>query len=130
MVLKSKLTKGKVLKDEKGRELKVLNILDDGSLEIEVKTLSKSKDEKRGQARLKMYCPNKKGCSIQVTRSAGYSIVFVKALVEKFIQPIMNDPNEDPMKLYKIKTQEKLLVKNNICEQSEAEESKACCEIV
>ena len=73
IVLKSKLTKGKVLTNKKGRELKVLNILEDDSMEVEVRTLSKASNEKRGQVRLKMYRPNrsrKKDCSIQVTRSS------------------------------------------------------------
>ena len=102
--LKAKLTKGTMLKDNKGREIKVLSILEDDAMEVEVKTLSKKPDEKRGIVRLKMYRPNKarkKDCSIQVTRKSGFSIVFVKTIVEMFIKPIIdtiiNDPDKDPI---------------------------------
>ena len=44
--LKAKLTKGIILKDDKGREIKVLSILEDDAMEVEVKTLSKKPDEK------------------------------------------------------------------------------------
>ena len=59
VVLKSKLTKGMVLADQKGRELKILNILEDDAMEIEVKSLSKKPKEERGQVRPKMYRPNR-----------------------------------------------------------------------
>ena len=104
VVLKANLTKGNMLKDKKGRYIRIINVFDDGAIEVEVKTLSKHKDEKKGQVRLKMYRPNKKGCSIQVTRSSVFGIVFVKTIVEKFLQPIIdsiiNDSEKDPLKGY------------------------------
>ena len=116
VVLKSKIEKGKIFKDEKGRQFKILNILEDDTIEVEVKTLSSKPNEKRGQVKLKMYRPNKlrkKDCSIQVMRSSGYSIVFVKAIMKHFIQPIIdaiiNEPDNDPMTLYTVKTQDKAM---------------------
>ena len=135
IVLKSKLTKGMVLTDKKGRELKVLNILEDDSMEVEVRTLSKASNEKRGQVRLKMYRPNrsrKKDCSIQVTRSSGYSIVFVKTLVEMFLKPIIdsiiNEPSVDPLDRYTVKPPNKKVGKDRCDVKHEENENKAQCE--
>ena len=91
IAVKSKLTKGKVIKDDKGRQINILNEKGDGSLEVEVQTLSKRSNEKRGLARLHMYKPNKlrkKDCSILISRSSGHDIVFVKTLLEKFVKPM------------------------------------------
>ena len=83
-------------------------------MEIEVKTLSKKQNEKRGHARLKMYRPNKQKnevYSIQVTQSCGYSIVFVKTLAEMFIKPIIDsiieEPSKNPLDPFTIITKEK-----------------------
>ena len=54
IAVKSKLTKGKVIKDDKGRQINILNEKGDGSLEVEVQTLSKRSNKKRGLARLHM----------------------------------------------------------------------------
>ena len=59
VIVKSKLTKGRVLKDKKGRQIKILTEKSDGVLDVEVQTLSKKFNEKRGQARLHMYKPSK-----------------------------------------------------------------------
>ena len=112
--IKSKLTKGTNLKDSKGREIKILNILEDDAMEVEVKTLSKKPDEKRGIVRLKIYRPNKirkKECSIQITRKSGFSIVFVQTLVEMFLKPIIdliiNEPENDPIGPYTVNANDK-----------------------
>ena len=135
IILKSKLTKGMVLTDEKGRELKILNILDDDSMEVEVRTLSKKSNEKRGQVRLKMYRPNpsrKKDYSIQVTRSSGYSFVFVKTLVEMFLKPIIdsliNEPSGDPLECYIVKPQNRKVGKDDNNMKKENKDNKAYCE--
>ena len=56
-IIKSKLAKGKTLKDKKGRQITVLDELPDGAYEVEVITLSKKANEKRGQAKLHLYRP-------------------------------------------------------------------------
>ena len=48
ILVKTKLTKGRVIKDTNGRQMKILNEKADGALEVEVETLSKKLIEKRG----------------------------------------------------------------------------------
>ena len=57
-ILKGKLQKGKIVKDSKGRQITILNELDGGALEVEVQTLSKKTNEKRGRVKLNMYRPH------------------------------------------------------------------------
>ena len=61
-----------------------------------------------------MYRPTKlrkTDCSIQVIRSLGSSIVFVKAIMKHFIQPlidaIIDEPDNDHFTKYTVKTQDK-----------------------
>ena len=133
--LKAKLIKGTMLKDNKGREIKVLSILEDDAMEVEVKTLSKKPDEKRGIVRLKMYRPNKarkKDCSIQVTRKSGFSIVFVKTIVEMFIKPIIdtiiNDPDKDPTNSFTTNGHNKTMGKKIGNTEPEVRPKKANCD--
>ena len=93
ILVKTNLTKGRILKDQKGRQMKILNENFYGALEIEAETISKRLNEKRGYVCLHMYKPNrssKKECSILISRSSGHDIVFVKTLMEMFIQSFID----------------------------------------
>ena len=104
-------------------------------MEVEVKTLSLKPNEKRGQVKLKMYRPNKlrkKDCSIQVMRSSGHNIVFVKAIMKHFIQPIIDaiidEPDNDPLTRYTLKTQDKTMGKDSVSVHPEEKDKTAYCE--
>ena len=133
-ILKSKLQKGRVFQDKKGRQIKVLNDLGNGELEVEVQTLSKKQNEKRGQAKLHMYRlseSRKKICSILITKSKGFDIVFVKVLMEMFLKLMMDyiiqKPGKDPMIQYTQNPQEKTMGRNNVTIKDEVEDGKVQC---
>ena len=68
-------------------------------MEVELKPISKKPGEKMGRVRLKMYRPNKarkREFLNQVTRKSGYNIVYVKILVEMFLQPIIDSIINEP----------------------------------
>ena len=132
--IKSKITKGKILKDEKGRQVTILDELPNGAYEVEVQTLSKKGNEKRGRAKLHMYRPEpskKKVCTILISKSGGYDIVFVKVLMEMFIKPmidqIINDPGKDPMMQYTTKHHDKTIGKAKVTVKEDDDKIEAKC---
>ena len=135
IAVKSKLTKGKILKDDKGRQITILNEKADGALDVEVNTLSKKVNEKRGQAMLHMYKPNRarnKNCSILVSRSKGHDIVFSKVLMEKFIKPmidsVLSDADANPLKSFSGKPQDKTVGKENVTVKQDTKDNVVQCD--
>ena len=131
----SKMAKGMILKDGKGRQIEILNEKADGALDIEVNTLSKKLNEKRGQAMLHMYKPNRarnKNCSILVSRSKGHDIVFSKVLMEKYIKPmidsVISDADVDPLKPFSAKPQEKTVGKESVTVKQEIKDTSVQCD--
>ena len=82
-----------------------------------------------------MYRPNKarkKDCSIQVTRKSGFSIVFVKTIVEMFIKPIIDtiisDPDKDPISSFTSNGHNKTIGKKIDNNEPEMRPKKAYCD--
>ena len=127
--LKSELVKGKLFKDSHGRQLNILEVPKDKKpIIVEVTTKSNKPNEKRGKAKIHMWEPSKKKpCTIMVSRHLGSEYVFVKTVMEKFIKPfidaIISEPDEDPLDIYRVKTQDNPLgkEKGNVKIESDTE---------
>ena len=135
ILVKTKLTKGRALKDNKERQMKILNEKADGALEVEVETLSKKLNKKRGCVQLHMYKPNrsrKKECSILISRFSGHDIVFVKTLMEMFIQPMIDcalkNPDKNPLECFIVKLQDKTIGKEHVTVKQEPKEDRVKCD--
>ena len=134
--IKSKLKKGKILKDNKGRQVTILDELPDGAYKVEVQTLSKKANQKPGQVKLHLYRPEpsrKKVCTILISKFGGFDIVFVKVLMEMFMKPmidlIFNYPGRDPVKDFIEKPHEKTIGKDIVSIKEESDEVNASCKI-
>ena len=58
--LKTQFVKGKVFKDLHGRQLKIIEVSRNKPIEVEVTTLSKKTNERKGKAQIHMWEPTKK----------------------------------------------------------------------
>ena len=117
--LKTQFVKGKVFKDLHGRQLKIIEVSRNKPIEVEVTTLSKKTNERKGKAQIHMWEPTKKKpCTIMVSLHSGSQFVFVKAVMEKFIKPfidaLISEPDEDPLSLYRMTNQDKPVLKENM----------------
>ena len=115
--------------------MKILNEKADGALEVEVETLSKRLNEKRGYVRLHIHKPNrsrKKECYILISRPSGHDIVFVKTLMEKFIQPMIDsaltNPEKNPLECFTVKPQDKTIGKEQVTVRQEPKEDSVKCD--
>ena len=114
--LKSQLVKGRIFNDSQGRQLTILDVPKDKKpIEVEVTNKSSKPYEKHGKAKIHMWQPStKKPCTIMVSMFAGADYVFVKTVMEKFIKlfidAIISNPDDDPLKKYKVETQEKTVL--------------------
>ena len=118
------------MQDNEKRKITIMNEKTNGALEVEVQTLSKRFSEKRGLAQLHMYKPSKlriKECSILISRLSGHDLVFVKTLLEKFIQRMMdnalNNPAIDPLEQLTSKTHNETVRKENLMVKQEYQET-------
>ena len=82
-----------------------------------------------------MYKPNrsrKKECSILISRSAGHDIVFVKTLMEMFIQPMIDsalkNPEKNPLECFTVKIQDKTIGEENVTLKQESKEDRFKCD--
>ena len=90
--------------------MKIIEAPRNKPIEVEVTTLSKKPNEKKGKAKVHMWQPNKKkDCTIMVSLHSGSQFIFVKAVMEKFIKIFINalisEPDEDPLSQFRVKTQ-------------------------
>ena len=106
--------------DNEGRQLTVLKAPNGpGPIDVEITTLSKKPNEKRGNAKLNIHKPNpKRSATIQAILFAGSSFIFVKTLIHKFVRPfidsLISEPDENPMDQYIVKPQNKTFGKENV----------------
>ena len=127
IALKHHLKKGKIFKDNEGRQLKILEAPNGpGPIDVEVTTLSNKPSEKRGNAKLILHKPNlKKGATIQASLFAGSSFIFVKTLMHKFVKPfidsLISEPDENPMDQYEVKPKNKTFGKAKVTFENDSQ---------
>ena len=132
--LKSQLVKGKVFKDAQGRQLTILEVPKGNKpIEVEVTTMSKKPNAKRGKAKIHMWKPRqKKPCTIMVTLYTGSNYIFVQTVMNKFVKPfidaLISEPDEDPLSQYRVKVQDKTVGKENVTSKSENQIKEEKCE--
>ena len=132
--LKSQLVKGRVFADAQGRQLNILEVPKGNKpIEVEVTTLSKKPNTKRGKAKIHMWQPKqKKPCTIMVSLYTKSNYTFVQTVMNKFIKPfidaLISEPDEDPLSQYRVKLQDKTVGKENVTTKPETQIQEEKCQ--